>query len=440
MADNTHRCLFEMEDGSFCMEAVAAHGLQCHLHTRVQEPAVAEEAPAPRRRRAAAVEQRTCRGIVIKTGRMCGCKVKDLGFHTCGMHRRQEAQVVANLAVAQAAPVLPEGVQGCPVRMRTGLRAGQICGKACNAEIGGARVEHTCKQHRTVRIREIQAEQDHIDDIAIDVVAQQNGVLEQARFIRWSLAAVPFEIYSADPMEAAVAAARRALAAYNDWNAARNRGGRWAWLAGVIAGPVAPAAPLGDLGRLANDRQNVHTGAANKIIADANKELEAAQAIDGSLAQIRARFAERNFGTTKQRKEVYDDMNRFYSDAKVMRALGQMEDNDYGYKRLLDKVWGLIQTSKHKDDMEQRLWEEAVESVGMCTQGHMARLANVLQGFDVAEAPKLEIPKGERLQAAMAQINELPQNERESAARRVFAELEVAEGEQGAWLEALEVA
>jgi hypothetical protein len=171
-----------------------------------------------------------------------------------------------------------------------------------------------------------------------------------------------------------------------------------------------------------------------------DKELEAAEAIDGSLEQIKKRFAQRKFGTDRQRKDVHADMKRFYSDAKVMAAVGRMEDNTFGYKKLLDKVWGLIQTSKHKDDMEQRLWEEALDSLAMCTQGHMARLANVLQGFDVAEAPKLEIPTGEQLQAAMAQINELPQNERESAARRVFAELEVAEGEQGAWLEALEVA
>jgi hypothetical protein len=71
----------------------------------------------------------------------------------------------------------------------------------------------------------------------------------------------------------------------------------------------------------------------------------------------------------------------------------------------------------------------------------MTRLANVLQGFEEAiEAPKVEIPKGERLQTAMAQIAELPIGERESAARRVFAELEIPEERQGSWLEALEVA
>jgi len=422
------------------MEAVAAHGLLCHLHTRVQVPApaaVPEEPAAPRRRRGVALP--TCRGIVARTGLMCGNKVHDEGMHTCGIHRRQEAQVVDNLAVAHAAPVLPEGVQGCPVRMRSGLRIGQICGKACNAEIGGARVEHVCRMHRTVRIRQIQGVQDVFDDAAVRAVAEQNGVAEHTQAIQWRLRAVWFEIYSDDPGQAAVAAARRALVAYNDWNTnIRPHGHGLRWIMGMIAGP--PAAPEGDLGRLANDRQNVHTHAANKIIEDANKELEAAEAIDGSLEQIKKRFAQRKFGTDRQRKDVHADMKRFYSDAKVMAAVGHMEDNTFGYKKLLDKVWGLIQTSKHKDDMEQRLWEEALDSIAMCTQGHMARLANVLQGFDVAEAPKLEIPTGEQLQAAMAQINELPQNERESAARRVFAELEVAEGEQGAWLEALEVA
>ena len=362
---------------------------------------------------------------------MCGNAVHDADVHTCGQHRAQEAAVAAAVVVAQAAPVLPDGVPACPVRLRSGLRRGQVCGKRCNATINGARMEHVCSLHIHTRIREIQLEQDPIDDAAIRAVAILNGVEEHIRLIRWSLDAVPFRIYPADPEQAGNAAAQRALAAYAHWNARRN------WRMRVAPAPAPPAG----LGRFAQDAQNVHTREANVMVENAKKELEGAVAIENSLTQIKARFKERKFGTETQRRNVHADMTIWYSDARVMRAVGQLEDNTGAYKRLLDKVWGMIQTSKHKDDLEQRLWEEAVDSLGMCTQGHMTRLANVLQGFEeAAEAPKVEIPKGERLQAAMAQINELPANERESAARRVFAELEIADGEEGAWLEALEVA
>lgn len=426
MADETHRCLFELEDGSFCMEAVAAQGLQCHLHTRVQEPVVAEEfRETPIR----------CTGRYVggrRQGQQCTNNVYLVNVHTCGLHRNQEGQQ----APAPVPVVVDDTVRTCPVRMRTGAHRGQVCGKPCTVVIGGAREEHVCGMHRTTRINQIQIVQDDYDFDAIRAVAEQNGALEHIDTLRWHMQGVPFEIYSADPAEARLAAARRALGALQRWNNAGRR-----WLLGLRNLLVPPRIHEGDLARLAGDAQNVHTAAANKLVAEANKELETVEAIDESLAQIKERFAERNFGTTVTRKSVYTDMKRFYSDKKIMAAVGQMETNDYGYKRLLDKVWGLIQKSKHKDDLEQRLWEEAVDSLGMCTQGHMTRLANVLQGFDEAEeAPKVEIPKGERLQTAMAQIAEMDPGERESAARRVFAELEVAEGEQGAWLEALEVA
>lgn len=252
----------------------------------------------------------------------------------------------------------------------------------------------------------------------------RNGIVFNLRY-------VPMTIYSTDPALARQESMRRAREAMQ------------IWAANILRRQERAAAPppRSDLERFTQDGQNIHTAAANTIVTNANTELEKAEAISGSLKQIKLRFAERNFGTPTKRKEVHKDMKKWYSAKEVMRAVGQMEANDFGYQRLLDKVWGLVQKSKHKDDLEQRLWEEAVDSLGMCTQGHMTRLANVLQGFEEsAEAPKVEIPKGERLQTAMAQIAELPQNERESAARRVFAELEIPEDRQGSWLEALEVA
>ena len=80
----------------------------------------------------------------------------------------------------------------------------------------------------------------------------------------------------------------------------------------------------------------------------------------------------------------------------------------------------------------KRLYEECRDALGMCAQGHIARLTNVLVGFDAAfKAPV-------SLQDRMADIarQEITEEEKRAAATLVLAEYKVAEPEQAAWLEA----
>lgn len=468
-------CLFEEADGTFCMEAVAVAGQRCAHHTRVVEVPVMVVPPAVVIARPELPDEQRCIAI-MKNGQRCyahrkprstrcgthkdwtplvqcsatkrdgqRCTVHALPGRTmCGLHKAQEPAVAP--AAPAPAPVAP-AVPCCHVIIssRSSVNYGKECGltrRLVEIPAGpGAQPEFCCTTHVSKRKQNLRGIWRAVDLQSVRTVYAEAGNPDRDpeineviihsiyRTMEWQ---VPMTIYSTTDT---------ALARQESMRRARE--GMRLWEAEILRreARLNPPAPRSDLERFTRDAQNVHTAHANKLVADANAELEKAEAISGSLKHIKQRFEERKFGTPEKRKQVYTDMKRWYSDAKVMRAVGQMEDNDYGYKRLLDKVWGLIQKSKHKDDLEQRLWEEAYDSLGMCTQGHLTRLANVLQGFDEsAEAPKVEIPKGERLQTAMAQIAELPQNERESAARRVFAELEVADGEQGAWLEALEVA
>jgi hypothetical protein len=481
MADNTFRCLFEQDDGSFCMEAVAVAGQRCTRHTRVVEvPAIVPIVAAPRAelrddQRCIAIMKNGQRCHAHRKGRteLCGTH-KDWtpivqcaahvgrgdrrrqchnnarpGCTMCGIHKAQEPERPPEAPVPAPeapAPAIPADVVACRVKIKnyTSKRRGQECGHTRNLMTipagVGAQPERCCATHHWGRVNSLRREYLVLDRQSVATVvgeimgpeqlvdARQAVQTEVFHELQWR---TPVTIYSSDPEQARQESLRRAREALASWAANRLR----------RQNARAADTPRTDLERFTRDAQNVHTREANQLVADANKELEKAEAISGSLKQIKERFEERNFGTPEKRKQVCKDMKRWYSDAKVMRAVGQMEDNDYGYQRLLDKVWGLIQKSKHKEDLEQRLWEEAVDSLGMCTQGHMTRLANVLQGFEEAiEAPKVEIPKGERLQTAMAQIAELPIGERESAARRVFAELEIPEERQGSWLEALEVA
>jgi hypothetical protein len=112
---------------------------------------------------------------------------------------------------------------------------------------------------------------------------------------------------------------------------------------------------------------------------------------------------------------------------------------DFLYKRLLDGLWALVQRTSDpelREELRCRVAQEVMESKGMCCEGHISRLVNVMVGFDDAFKPA--VSTGELLQNKMAAIaaKELETELKQAEARSVFAELGIPEAEQAAWLEA----
>ena len=104
------------------------------------------------------------------------------------------------------------------------------------------------------------------------------------------------------------------------------------------------------------------------------------------------------------------------------------------YGDVVDRVWAFIRGHEHHPTLCTRLAQEVYEGRGMCTNGKMARLVNVLQGFDdtlAAEAPR------EVFQSRIAVLRQRPLAEREAAARELFREFNIAEEEHDIWLEPL---
>ena len=65
----------------------------------------------------------------------------------------------------------------------------------------------------------------------------------------------------------------------------------------------------------------------------------------------------------------------------------QIDRATYGHSNLtlvsiLVKIWGYIEESEHKEELENRLMEEIVESNNKCSSGYVGRLVNTLSGFD----------------------------------------------------------
>jgi hypothetical protein len=104
------------------------------------------------------------------------------------------------------------------------------------------------------------------------------------------------------------------------------------------------------------------------------------------------------------------------------------------YGDVVDRVWTFIRGHEHRTQLCIRLAQEIYEGRGMCSNGKMARLVNVLMGFDdslEAEAPR------EVFQFRMAALRKRPLAERESEARALFTEFNIPAEEHDVWLEPL---
>ena len=182
----------------------------------------------------------------------------------------------------------------------------------------------------------------------------------------------------------------------------------------------------GDLHKLVLDSQNVHTTVvANQTTEALNKlldvEVSPEQDTLREIAHAWQGYPE------KQRKLVLRDIRRWYDTAMCR------EENDALYRRVLDGLWARI---KDNEELINRLWEEAVDSKGMCCEGHLSRLSNVLVGFDDEFQP--QISKGELLQQKIAAIANQDTDvlDKVEQAWSVFEELEIPMHERDAWIEA----
>ena len=229
----------------------------------------------------------------------------------------------------------------------------------------------------------------------------------------------------------------------------RNEGPRhffqayWNWIADGERGPepeegdivvILAHPPRRDLQALARDPQNVHTHAVSTQTNTATEKLLAAivpteQQTEKSI--VRAWASSVPMGWNRMLTTL-NDVNKWFT-TKTCRL-----PDDMLYRHMLR---GLVATINRTDDEQRaelykRLWEECNESVGMCCEGHISRLCNVMVGFDDAFQPP--VPVGEILQQKMAAIAGLDVSTemKHTHANAVFDELNVPAEQRAAWLEA----
>jgi len=112
-----------------------------------------------------------------------------------------------------------------------------------------------------------------------------------------------------------------------------------------------------------------------------------------------------------------------------------LQERTVSYKEVFTHIWAYIRSSEHKQELFKRLVEELEDSLNVCPNGQLARLMNVLQGYDSTLPPVAD--RGVLLQIRMAAIALRPLEGRIQEAAIAFEEFGVQTDEQGAWLEAL---
>jgi hypothetical protein len=186
-----------------------------------------------------------------------------------------------------------------------------------------------------------------------------------------------------------------------------------------------------NLAAFANDEQSVHR---SSVQATTERAIHTLLAVPLGEGQV----------TLEEIHTAFDnpDLIRWNGEAKEKTLMTL--DHDYfnveafstGYGDVLDHVWAIIRNHQYKRGLVVRLAQEVLDGRKMCTNGKMARLINVLQGFDDTVEMDLTPPR-EHFQNKIAALAARPLEERSAAARSLFVEYNIPVEEQNVWLEPL---
>jgi hypothetical protein len=207
------------------------------------------------------------------------------------------------------------------------------------------------------------------------------------------------------------------------------------------AAPAAAAPVVPELGRLARDNQNVHTDVVNRATEDGIARLCAVPLPpeQDTLRTVIHSFSGHPDVSYERVATVWNDVVHWWNTERC--RVPAHSPPDTLYRRTLQGLVahiGRVESAETRGELHRRLFQEAEESVGMCCDGHLSRLINVLVGFDDAFAPP--VSQGELIQnriAAIAAHGEASAEERIRLANAFFDEIAYPVADRAAWLDVL---
>ena len=188
------------------------------------------------------------------------------------------------------------------------------------------------------------------------------------------------------------------------------------------------------LAGLAEDGQNVHTQAVVNQTNDGITIIRSTAIPQGqkTIDEIFNAWITAVPQCVEILSPVYEDMRKWGNCRTIIKT------NDWEYRKALRGIWAKIKTYEGDIRLEltKRLWEECYESVGMCAQGHLSRLANVLVGFDETIKPPSSSKQYFQERIADLSRKDLPTDEKIRLAMELMDEVALPQDERAPWLEA----
>lgn len=131
----------------------------------------------------------------------------------------------------------------------------------------------------------------------------------------------------------------------------------------------------GQLAGFAGDKQNVHT---EIVIKKVKETVEKILKVDVPLEYKTdtLKTLSEIIGECKLSKESTLQMTQHYCNDHDIYDLGKGI-----YANVLNGVWQYIKTSEHSEDLKRILKSELEDNIGMCAQGNLSRLCNILSGY-----------------------------------------------------------
>ena len=206
---------------------------------------------------------------------------------------------------------------------------------------------------------------------------------------------------------------------------------------GAWFGPVVPPLdlpnPNEDIRAFANDAQNIHTTVMveqTKKIVEAVLKTPVPEGYRWNMEECSKTPGEIMVECKLTPRAAWE-MNARYCQAETIYEMGV---GIYG--KVLDSVWQFIKNSDDKEPLKKTLKRELEDNIGMCAQGNLTRLCNILAGYvdgvvqeeAPAEVLGREIPKLLELESIDDRIHQ---------AQKILMRVKLPTEQWAPWLEAL---
>jgi hypothetical protein len=132
---------------------------------------------------------------------------------------------------------------------------------------------------------------------------------------------------------------------------------------------------VGHLAQFAGDKQNIHT---EVVVRKVKETVEKILKVDVPL--------EYKTDTLKTLSEIIGDC-KLSKQATLQMTSHYCNDHDIYdlgkgiYANVLNGVWQYIKSSENSEDLKRILKSELEDNIGMCAQGNLSRLCNILAGY-----------------------------------------------------------